>query len=49
VEKFSGILKYFIPNGVYGDKVPVDEMIDLCITPWSNEKGKSAFSEICVG
>ncbi|ANB24863.1 alpha/beta hydrolase [Alteromonas stellipolaris] len=43
VEKFSGILEDFIPNGVYGDKVPVKEMIDLYITPWSNEKGKSAF------
>ena len=43
MEKFSGILEDFIPNGVYGDKVPVEEMIDLYITPWSNEKGKAAF------
>ena len=43
VEKFTGILEDFIPNGVYGENVPVDEMIDLYITPWSNEKGKSAF------
>ncbi|MDO6567341.1 alpha/beta hydrolase [Alteromonas sp. 1_MG-2023] len=43
VEKFSGILNDFIPNGVYGDNVPVDEMIDIYITPWSNEKGKAAF------
>tara|TARA_R110000772_G_scaffold232416_8_gene343803 strand:+ start:2814 stop:3638 length:825 start_codon:yes stop_codon:yes gene_type:complete len=42
VEEFVGILRDFMPKGVYDSSVMTEELIKLYVAQWSSEQGKAA-------
>lgn len=40
---FIGMMRGFMPNGVYNKSIMTDELMELYLAPWSSEDGKRAF------
>ncbi len=40
--EFVGMMRGFMPNGVYDKSAMTDDVIDLYLAPWSTEDGKRA-------